>query len=252
MLSRAHNKFGTAGLIVAIVALVAALTGAAFAAGGLSKKQENRVIAIAKKYAGKPGANGAPGPAGPQGPAGPEGKQGSPGAAGKAGEAGMCSEENPECVLAPGATLTGIWTVAAGESETDMASMSFPVRVSPAPIALFPREAFGQIVGLQLKDGSVSIYGTSAFPPSPEEVEDAAEAYEEACPGSFGAPEAESGFLCIYLGPKEGSLTEPNPFSTNVEAAHEFGITVPFKYSVAAGGETGTVAIERGSWAVGG
>jgi hypothetical protein len=87
-----REPFGTAGLIVACVALVLALTGAAFAAGGLTGKQKKEVEKIAKKFAGKPGA---PGAAGAQGPAGPAGKDGSNGAAGAAGETGATGPQGP-------------------------------------------------------------------------------------------------------------------------------------------------------------
>jgi hypothetical protein len=93
VISRIHQKLGTAGFIISIVALVAALGGGAYAAsGGLNGKQKKEVEKIAKKYAGKPGANGAPGAAGPAGSTGPAGAKGdagtngangSPGAAGK-------------------------------------------------------------------------------------------------------------------------------------------------------------------------
>jgi hypothetical protein len=76
------EPFGKAGLLVAILALVLALVGGAYAAGGLTKSQEKQVKKIAKKYAGKPGApgaNGANGATGPQGPAGASGKNGSDG-----------------------------------------------------------------------------------------------------------------------------------------------------------------------------
>ena len=73
MFSRMHDKLGTAGLVVAIVALVFAMVGGAYAAGGLTKQQEKQVTKIAKKYAGKPGAQG---PQGPQGPAGLVGAKG--------------------------------------------------------------------------------------------------------------------------------------------------------------------------------
>jgi hypothetical protein len=77
-----EEPFGKAGLIVAVIALVLALTGAAFAAAGLNSKQKKEVTKIAKKFAG------APGPAGPQGPAGTNGTNGKEGAAGKAGTNG--------------------------------------------------------------------------------------------------------------------------------------------------------------------
>lgn len=88
-----REPFGTAGLIVACIAMVLALTGAAFAAkGALTGKQKKEVEKIAKKFAGKPGAAGAAGaqgPAGPQGPVGPagaNGKDGAPGAPGPTGK----------------------------------------------------------------------------------------------------------------------------------------------------------------------
>jgi hypothetical protein len=91
MLQRFRQRFGTAGLVVAILALVAALGGTALAASGaLTGKQKKEVKKIAKKFAGKPGAPGAAGPAGPQGPAGPAG------AAGKDGAAGPEGPEGPE------------------------------------------------------------------------------------------------------------------------------------------------------------
>jgi hypothetical protein len=50
MLSRLHNKVGTAGLVVAIVALVAALAGSAYAAKDVLTKQEKKQVEkIAKK-----------------------------------------------------------------------------------------------------------------------------------------------------------------------------------------------------------
>lgn len=83
-----REPFGTAGLVVACVALVLALTGAAFAAGGLTGKQKKEVVKIAKKYAGKPGAPGAAGPMGPAGANGKDGAQGEKGAQGDKGATG--------------------------------------------------------------------------------------------------------------------------------------------------------------------
>jgi hypothetical protein len=80
-----REPFGTAGLIVACVALVLALTGAAFAAAGLTGKQKKEVEKIAKKVAGKPGAPGAAGPQGPAGTNGTNGKDGTNGTNGKDG-----------------------------------------------------------------------------------------------------------------------------------------------------------------------
>jgi hypothetical protein len=83
-----REPFGTAGLIVACIALILALTGAAFAAGALTGKQKKEVEKIAKKFAGKPGTPGAQGATGPQGPAGANGKDGTNGKDGANGKDG--------------------------------------------------------------------------------------------------------------------------------------------------------------------
>jgi hypothetical protein len=82
MLSRLRKNFGTAGLLVAVVALVAALGGGAYAATGLNGKQKTQVKNISKSFAKKFAKRG------PQGPAGPPGAQGVPGAPGTDGEDG--------------------------------------------------------------------------------------------------------------------------------------------------------------------
>jgi len=82
------------GLVVAVIAVILALGGAAFAAGGgLTGKEKNEVKKIATKIAkkvpgkpGAPGAAGAAGTAGPQGPAGPDGAKGDKGDQGPPGK----------------------------------------------------------------------------------------------------------------------------------------------------------------------
>lgn len=153
-----REPFGTAGLVVACVALVLALTGAAFAAAGLTGKQKKEVTKIAKKYAGKPGAPGAAGPAGPQGPAGAagkdgangtngtdgaDGKEGKEGKEGEEGEEGEEGKEGPEGKQGPegsawtaggtlpaGAQLTGIWSAHADAAEVVDVPISFPIKLA--------------------------------------------------------------------------------------------------------------------------
>ena len=106
MLHRVRQQIGTAGLVVAIIALVAALGGGAYAASGsghhdkrataaksnanagLTGKQKQEVNKIAKGYqgtgpAGTQGLPGAPGAKGDPGPGGNPGGPGGPGAPGK-------------------------------------------------------------------------------------------------------------------------------------------------------------------------
>ena len=256
MLSRMHQKLGTAGFVVAIVALVAALTGAAFAAGGLTKQQEKQVKKIAKKYAGKRGKQG---PAGPQGPVGPQGPKGNPGSNGTNGtdgtngtngtdgEDGMCTAGNPACELPSGAELVGAWSTSGGlgkeeHRDISLTPISFNVRVSPAPTALWAFQNGPFTFGLELSDGSVKIFGPNPNPATLPQAEEDQEAWEEACPGTADNPEAAAGFLCIYNTEIEGA-TGPS-FSTQglAEAANEYGITVPWK--------VGDEEYARGSWAV--
>jgi hypothetical protein len=95
-----REPFGTAGLIIAVVALVAALGGSAIAAkGALTGKQKKEVAKIAKKEAkkyAKAGAEGKQGPAGPAGAPGPAGAAGKDGGAGPAGEKGATGATGPQ------------------------------------------------------------------------------------------------------------------------------------------------------------
>jgi Collagen triple helix repeat (20 copies) len=97
-----REPFGTAGLIVAMIALVAALGGTALAAAKLNPTQKKEVEKIAKKASspatasakakkgprGPKGPKGDPGPVGPQGPAGAPGKDGTNGSNGAPGADG--------------------------------------------------------------------------------------------------------------------------------------------------------------------
>jgi len=216
-----EEPFGKAGLIVAVLALVLALTGAAFAATGLNGKQKKEVEKIAKKFAGKPGAAGAQGPAGPAGPAGAAGAAGKDGASGtsvttssfsgkKTVGSVSCEEGGVEVksaspatavcngaaaagggglpeTLGSGETETGTWSVQAhDEGETGFTFLSFPI-----PLAF----GLDKDHVVYLKEGE-------------EETEQ--------CPGTAAAPEAKKGFLCVYstvvtLVPFEsGAIADPS------------------------------------------
>jgi len=267
MISRIHSKLGTAGLVVAIVALVAALGGGAYAAQqGLNGKQKKEVKKIAKQFAGKPGAagpqgskgdTGATGPAGKDGTNGTNGTDGEDGAPGAPGEAGMCSAEEPECSLAPGGLLTGVWSVT-GNAHVSPAGISFPVRVSPSPTAILAVKFGPTALGYELKNESLVLYGPypciegcegSVFEQENPEAAliESAEAFAAACPGNVGEPKAAAGFLCIYRKDQVNqiAIAPGTPPASKAEAAHTFGVTVPLEFSAEGG-------YARGSWAVAG
>jgi hypothetical protein len=113
-----REPFGTAGLVVACIALIAALGGTAFAAkGALTGKQKKEVEKIAKKFAGKPGAAGAQGPAGPQGPVGANGKDGANGSPGATGPTGPTGKTGPTGVAGAEGSSVEVIPTAGGPSE---------------------------------------------------------------------------------------------------------------------------------------
>jgi hypothetical protein len=294
---RLREPFGKAGLTVAVIALVFAMLGGAYAASGLNSKQKKEVKSIAKSFQGTGpagaqgaagakgdnGSNGAQGAKGDTGAVGPQGPQGKQGNQGPAGEAGMCSAAKPECKLASGGVLTGVWSVSSSETVNvngegkvvaqeqafTFADISFPVRVSPAPTVVLGIEGLaGKKMGAVFEDGTTHFYGP--YPNEKEmifndeeeakeenEILQAAEEneaeYKKVCPGSVGAPKAASGFLCVYIGSQKGGIVyptdpyagEPSVVKPLSEAGNESGVTLPFKL-------TTDESYLRGSWAVAG
>jgi hypothetical protein len=216
MYRRFHDRFGTAGVLIAVLALIAALGGSALAAGGLTKAQEKQVTKIAKKYAGKPGAPGAPGTNGTNGTNGTDGAPGPEGAAGKNGADGasvtgaaiaaggtcgsaagvkytlgatstsVCNGEQgqpwtPDNTLPSGATFTGAWSLYnEGNAEPPQVDLSFGVPLA-APLP-----------------ASNVKYVTAAT---------------TECPGSAADPQAEEGFLCVY---EESHTTFAGSYSPSI------------------------------------
>jgi len=110
-----REPFGTAGLIVACVALIAALSGSAIAASGaLTGKQKKEVTKIAKKFAGK---NGAQGPAGPQGSIGTQGPKGNTGASGANGTDGTPGKDGTDGKAGTNGESVNIFELEPGNGE---------------------------------------------------------------------------------------------------------------------------------------
>jgi hypothetical protein len=233
-----REPFGTAGLIVACVAMVLALTGAAFAAGALTGKQKKEVEKIAKKFAGKPGAPGATGPQGPAGPAGKDGGQGekgakgdtgSPGAPGTPGTPGEDGESAQVARIAPGDPECegqgGALVFVPGGEEEEICNGSPWVPDGTLPpgavetgtwVVVGPGEVFAPIsftVPMPGKIESEHIYVGSGHERKNEEASTGQPApeteFEERCGSTFRSPTGilpverptveKAGNLCVYL-----------------------------------------------------
>lgn len=233
-----REPFGTAGLIVACIAVVLALTGAAFAASGLSGKQKKEVKAIAKQYAGKPGAPG---------PAGLQGSKGATGAAGAAGKDGAAGSAGP--AGATGATGSAGKTGPAGATGSTGATghqgppglTSFPPELPPGQSEM-GTWSFGQTAEFEEPE-FVKINVPISFPFALPEgegpvavvfMEPEAVPTEE-CPGTSEEPAAKEGFLCVYTTPDSKLALvflesgDPNGEDAFVEGAGRNGSVLKFE-----------------------
>jgi hypothetical protein len=196
----AREPFGKAGLIVAIVALVAAIGGTAFAAGKLTSGQKKEVEKIAKK-------SGKPGPAGPQGPAGPAGAKGENGAPGTNGTNGTngksvtvegIAEGESECEERGGAKVEqegGGPSAEVCNGETGFTSTLPKGKTETGVWAVHsPQETVGAWVPLSfsipLEYNAASLIHSEILAEGEEETTN--------CPGTAIEPKALEGFLCVY------------------------------------------------------
>jgi hypothetical protein len=230
-----REPFGKAGLTVAILALVFALAGGAYAAGALSGKQKKEVEKIAKKFPGKPGTAGATGPAGPAGSAGPVGPAGPAGPKGDPGAKGEQGIQGP-----PG--LTGFTkTLPSGKTEQGVWSLAAPPKNPIAPLS-FAQTAISFVIPLE-SEPEAHVLRTLAEceaekEPIKKQCEEHLQEEEAFCPGTATEPKAEPGDLCVYV---ESAFGIPAPEIG--AASHPFGATLSNTTS-----EPGAVAF--GSWAV--
>jgi hypothetical protein len=269
LISRIHNKLGTAGFIVAIVALVAALSGVAIAAGGsLTGKQKKEVKNIskteAKKYANSnPGAPGLPGPAGPQGPKGDAGNPGSNGTDGTDGEdgksvtvssftgtKGTCTEEqgglevksaSPTAFVCNGkdgttgnASMTGEWGTGAvfGAVTTGEGLKLITIDSRPVVVSFPAALATAPTVVWMKKGETESYFGDTTK-----------------CTGTAAAPTAASGFLCLYTGQIDKKFAGP-PNTPADPASNEGDPAEVTKYGFVDYLILEAQGFAQGSWAV--
>jgi len=276
MLSRLHKQLGTAGLSVAIVALVLAIGGTALAASGaLTGKQKKEVKNIAKQYAGKPGATGATGPAGlagAAGPAGPKGdtgakgdtgSQGNPGTPGAAGKSVVLTTEAKGANCAEGGTKVEVEgnaaskkyvcngvngtsgftdTLPPGKTETGTWSILISANKFHSPNAYtsisFP---------IPLAEGSEEGF---VFNQEKTELE---EFGSSGCEGTVEEPTAPPGVLCVYtIAEERENLGSSAPFETRSASGFGFGPTGAFIVGPPLEGTAADQAYveAKGTWAV--
>jgi hypothetical protein len=220
MLQRVRDRIGSAGLIVSVIALVLAVAGGAYAAGGgLSGKQKKEVEKIAKKYAGKPGAAGTAGANGKDGTNGTNGKDGTNGTNGTPGAPGTPVKVKPaitECGGRGGAIVekegepTSAQEVCTGEEgeegEPWTPNSQLPVNATETGTWVFyVNESAEEEIYVPLSF-PIQLAGTTGLTAGHVHYEseanfkdfDGVGGVEIGCEGTTTAPTAPSGHLCVY------------------------------------------------------
>ena len=234
--------------LVAVLALVFAMTGGAYAANRYLISSTKQISPkVLKALKGNAGSGGAQGPAGPAGPAGPGGPAGAPGAgaAGKEGPAGK--EGKPGTTgftetLPSGKTLMGEWSLSAANAPAKGAptwmGASFGIPLAAAPVGHYLRVS-----------GKEPFYNETT---AKEEERESPE-----CKGSPKEPKANPGSLCVYASQEEGvalksagTLILPKlcPFGAGAGGCFEGGVFGVDRF----GFGLGTISVTEGSIAISG
>lgn len=273
MFSRIRTHFGTAGLVVAIVALVAALSGSALAAKYIitSKNQiKPNVLKTLKGPKGPKGAkgdkgdtgaagangkdgtngtngtNGAPGAAGATGATGSTGTAGAKGATGATGDAGAKGTTGSTGVTGTtGTTGTTGSTGATGPScpEGNCFLPSKSTLTGTWSQTFGGAEAIGSIsFGLPLKAALDDTHVKIVTGSPPAECDNGT-----GTASSAGNPEADPGYLCVYPVAFEpsgqinpGGIVNPTTFASG---SGTMGAALLFAGGAAGGFGLGTFAV---------
>lgn len=237
MFNRIHQKLGTAGFIISVVALVAALGGGAYAAsGGLNGKQKKEVEKIAKKYAGAPGANGTNGANGAKGDTGTNGtngakgetgSQGNPGTNGKSVTATPIASGGPKCEERGGVEVKQEGAASGAQVCNGEPGILHPDETLPSGATETGTFVFTGRGGHQESEPEFAPI-SFAIPLSPAdagaiqihywEEEGGVVFADPQCTGTPNEPKAEAGSICLYL-PTAG---QSEYFRTGGRGEHPF------------------------------
>jgi hypothetical protein len=248
MFSRTDRRISASALL-AVVALVFAMTGGAFAAKKYLITSTSQIKpSVLKKLRGATGAPGANGAAGPTGPAGANGKDGTNGTNGLNGKDGINGTN--------GVSVTNA-AIPAGDARCgQLGGAEFKVGAGAATFACNGAEGSPWTAGGTLPPGETlkghwaanwAVDSTVAVPISFNIPLDAVPVihYVEGgdpapagCSGTFEEPEADPGHLCVFVAL---SLSSEEP-SVALQAPDKFGAILGLN------GKAGSVLI--GSWAV--
>ena len=257
MLSRMHQRLGTAGFVIAIIALVAAMTGGAYAA--LTPADKRVVKKEAKKFSkkfskqfAKPGPAGAPGAQGPKGDTGAagtngtngtngadgaDGTDGTDGTDGKNGNSVVLTNEAAGANCADGGVKVEVQNTVGStkyvcNGETGFTETLPPGETLKGRFGATPAQSLVTLsYNIPLADGKVPTFNVI------KEDETALVGSVDNCPGTAADPEADPGNLCLYA-QAENEVSSVNAFFETEE-----GITF-------SAGFLGVDGILIGSWAV--
>jgi hypothetical protein len=177
---RRHLRLSPAG-VVAVIALVFAMAGGAFAANNNGGGRATASAKAKRGPKGPKGATGAAGAQGPAGPAGPAGGAGPKGATGAEGATGATGQTGFTETLPSGKTETGTWGAFSYSATQFYIPISFNIPLETSvTVELLPKNHTTPTAGN--------------------------------CPGTVSQPEAEPGFLCVYTKFREEIGGSPEEF----------------------------------------
>lgn len=226
---------------IAVLALLFAMTGGAYAAGKYVITSTHQISPkVLKSLKGAKGARGSTGPSGAAGAAGPAGPAGAPGAKGATGAPGAEGKEGKEGKQGgPGKDGTSGFTKTLPSGETETGTWAANVYdVTKFSLAL---EAISFSIPLAA--------GGEATILNQQETEE--EAGTEGCNGTVEDPTAPAGTLCVYTAEEENEKVTSTRILSPAGESGQYGRSGAYvDLSITGTTEEPGRAFAHGTWAV--